>query len=518
MSAAVLPAEAQLPALERLILTIAPGWAAGRASARAAIARSSALELLAQSAVRGYEAGAYSRRTQGWLPTTGSGSADTATYHSRLVARARDLAHNNPWMAKALAVVEDDVVGTGFAVTFHHKDAGLAEEAAARWAAWADSLEIDPEGLHDFSSLLGLSVRGMAECGDMFFRRRWRRAEDGLSVPMQVQLLEGEHLDSTKDQTGGPNTNEIVQGVEFDALGRRVAYWLYRQHPGDLHATSRESVRVAASEVIHLFRVERRGAVRGIPWGVAALMRLRDLHEYEDAALLHAKLSNMVVGTVKSDAQIKDFAPLNSAGKPVEPIEDMKPGMLQYLNPGEELTFTEPPRPNPNHGDYLRVGLLGVAAAFGMPYEAMTGDLRNTSFSSGRLGWLQWNRRVEATRWKIVVPRVCQPIVRWFLQALAVEDERFLQVTATWDPPHREMIDPTQEVASFEKAVRAGFMSRSEVLRSLGRNPDHVLEEIAAEQIAADNASVLFTTDPKNDLGRKPAGEPGRKPGEASNS
>jgi capsid protein len=63
-------------------------------------------------------------------------------------------------------------------------------------------------------------------------RLRECRVQDGLPVPPQLQGLEADHLDSTRTEElkdGG----FILQGVEFDALGRRRAYWLYPTHPGD---------------------------------------------------------------------------------------------------------------------------------------------------------------------------------------------------------------------------------------------------------------------------------------------
>lgn len=501
------------PLVERALAVVSPSWAAARGEARLRAARAWHTE----QQLRNYDGAAISRRTQGWVSPTGSGSAMVSTALDRLRARSRELARNNEWMSKGLAVIEDDVVGTGFAVKFTHKDQAVADRAAAKWAEWADTLQIDADGLADFSGLLSLAVRGMAEGGDVVLRRRWRKADDGLAVPLQIQLLEGDHIDAQRDgiDTGG---NRTVQGVAHNLLGQRSGYWLFREHPGDNWRATSESVLVPAAEVLHLFREDRKGQVRGVPWGAPCLLRLRDLAEWEDATLLHAKLANMYVGVVRMPNQVAPFNALGDDGKPMEQVEEWKPGQVQYLNPGEELTFTEPPPPAATHSDYLRVGLLAVAAGLQIPYEALTGDLRNTSFSSGRLGWLQWQRRIEAYRWRILVPRVCQPIARWFLEALAVTDPRFREVVTEWNPPHREMIDPTQEVAAFERAIRAGLTTRREVVRSLGRDPAEVLRETAADNQAAREAGVMWSTDPGNDLGRKPAGEPGRKPGQAANN
>lgn len=497
-------------AVDHWLAVLAPAWAANRSENRLRAIRA---EMLA----RHYDAAAFSRRTKDWRASNASGSAVIGAELDILRNRAREMARNNEWMAKGLAVIEDDVVGSGFLVTFDHaKDKGVAKAAQDAWAAWADTTQCDPEGLQDFSGLLGQAVRGMAEGGDMLIRRRWRLPEDGLEVPLQLQLLEGDHLDTLREailSTGA----RIVQGVEHDLIGRRVAYWILREHPGDNLATTRESARVPASEVLHLFRVERKGAVRGIPWAAPCLWRLRQLKSMEDAKLEHQRMANMVVHVVTMPEGVKEFAPIED-DEIQQPIETIGPGTTQYLRPGELFHQTTPPPPGDDHGDYVRVGLLAVAAALGIPYEALTGDLRNTSFSSGRLGWLQWQRRIDAYRWRLVVPRVCDPAARWFLEALSIKDKRFLGCTASWDPPHREMIDPSTEVSAFEKAVRAGFKTRAEIVRGLGGNPDKVLAAAIADRKAQQAGDVGFTTDPKNDVGQQdPTAGPGRKPGEAAN-
>jgi lambda family phage portal protein len=497
--------------IDRLVELVSPAWAAARSENRVRSIRASIL-------ARHYDAAAISRRTKDWRASNASGSAVIGSDLDILRNRAREMARNNEWMAKGLAVIEDDVVGTGFTTTFEHKDQGVAKAAGEAWASWADTTQVDPEGLLDFWGLLAQAVRGMAEGGDMLVRRRWRRPEDGLTVPLQLQLLEGEHLDSLRDvvQSDG---SRIVQGVEHDLLGRRVAYWLLRDHPGDYQVTLRESSRVPATEVLHLFRVERKGAVRGIPWGAPCLWRLRALKSYEDAKLEHQRMSNMVVHVITVPEGVKEFAQLDEEGDIDLPVDTIGPGTTQYLRPGEVFTQTTPPPPGDDHGDYMRVGLLAVSAALGVPYEALTGDLRNTTFSSGRMGWLQWQRRIEAYRWRLIVPRICDPAARWFLEALALKDARFLDCRPKWDPPHREMIDPSAEVAAFEKSVRAGFRSRNEIVRSLGGNPDQVLAEAIADRKAQQAGDVGFTTDPKNDVGQQdPTQGPGRKPGEAANT
>ena len=77
-------------------------------------------------------------------------------------------------------------------------------------------------------------------------------AEDGLMVPLQLQLLQSEMLPFEKTERA-PNGNRIRCGIEFDAIGRRVAYHFRRRHPGDStdqRVAVPDTVRVPAEEVL----------------------------------------------------------------------------------------------------------------------------------------------------------------------------------------------------------------------------------------------------------------------------
>jgi flagellar biosynthesis/type III secretory pathway ATPase len=50
-------------------------------------------------------------------------------------------------------------------------------------------------------------------------------------VPLQLQVLEADFLDATK--SGALSDGRLVQGIEFDPVGKRRAYWLHGAHPGD---------------------------------------------------------------------------------------------------------------------------------------------------------------------------------------------------------------------------------------------------------------------------------------------
>ena len=167
---------------------------------------------------------------KGWIAAGTGANAEIAPALARLRDRSRDLVRNNPYAAKAVGALVSNMVGTGLLPRARAGDAEVATLADRLWSEF--SATADADGLTDFAGLQALIVRSLVESGEVLVRLRERRVEDGLPVPLQLQVLEADHLDSLKTEElrdGG----FVLQGIEFDRLGRRRAYWLYPTHPGD---------------------------------------------------------------------------------------------------------------------------------------------------------------------------------------------------------------------------------------------------------------------------------------------
>ncbi len=66
-------------------------------------------------------------------------------------------------------------------------------------------------------------------------------------------MLPSEMLPLSRNEVT-PGGNVIRQGIEFDRIGRRVAYHLLRRHPGDVTdpGLAGEVMRIPASEIVHV--------------------------------------------------------------------------------------------------------------------------------------------------------------------------------------------------------------------------------------------------------------------------
>jgi lambda family phage portal protein len=172
-----------------------------------------------------HEVAGMGRRALAWQPgNPGAVAALFASGHD-LRVKSRDLVRRNAWAGNAVDAFVTNCVGTGIKPQSTATDDGFREAVHALWWDWCD--EADAAGITDFYGLQTLACRAMMEGGECFVRLRPRRPEDGLSVPLQLQILEAEHVPLTLNTTL-PSGNVIRAGIEFDRLGRRVAYHVTR--------------------------------------------------------------------------------------------------------------------------------------------------------------------------------------------------------------------------------------------------------------------------------------------------
>lgn len=261
----------------------AVGWMSPAAGLRRARARA-ALDVM-----RGYEAARVTRRTEGWTAASSSANAEIGSSLSYLRNRSRQLIRDNPYASRAAAGFVSKAVGTGITA---RPSAG----AAAAWKEWTKARNCDFEEHFNYAGLQLLSAQAEFESGEVLIRRI--RTRTGM-VPLKLQVLEPDYIDGTKFGRL-ENGNYAIAGVEIDRLGRRQAYWLYDQHPGEslLLPRSLQSKRVEASEIIHFYQKRRPGQLRGVPRFAASLMALRDLGDYQEALLVKKKIEACFVAFV----------------------------------------------------------------------------------------------------------------------------------------------------------------------------------------------------------------------------
>ncbi len=440
---------------------------------------------------QGWDAAGSGRRASGWVTAGENINALVMQGGELLRQRARDMIRKSPWASSAVRGLVADLVGTGIALRSRSKSKTVKEAIELAWTDWTEVC--DAAGLLDFALLQMLVCRTVIESGEALVRFRPRRARDGLDVPLQLEVLEPDHL-PLHDIRDLPNGNIVRHGIEFNAIGRRVAYHLLRHHPGDVHGRrSTQTTRVLADQVLHVFRVDRPGQVRGVPWSAPVLAKIYELDLYDDAELVRKKVAALFAGFIKKT----DLDEPTGTEDPDEVEDDgsvasdMEPGTLQVLGPGEEVQFSDPVDVGGSYGDFMGVQLHAVSAGFGTTYERMTGDLKGVTFSSirgGELPFRRWAMQMQA----LLAHQLCRPgFRRWFQVALLSEVLQIGQLTSEvlrdarrvhWAAPGWPWVDPLKDAKAAGQSLADGTTSRSRVIEETGRDPVQVDEERAEDR------------------------------------
>jgi len=474
--------------LDRIISAVAPEAAYRRLQYR------KALEVFN---TRRYDAASGGRRTSQWIAQSTSANSEIQNALSFLRNRSRDLVRNNGYAKKAVNEIANNIVGTGIIPTPLIESAPQLKKIKAAWNTWADSTQCDYDGHLNYYGLQHLAALCLAESGEVLIRRHINTAKDAI-FPLQLQLLEPDFIDTTKYADRLADGGYIYYGVEFNANNQIVAYWLWPNHPGDQLHFNLVSARVPSNELIHLFKKERPGQFRGIPFGHAAMLRLKDLDEFEDTQLIRQKIAACFTLFRRKP----NVLPLGGADDSTNPdrLEKVEPGIIEDLAPGEEITFAVPPDAGQNYDPYTKSVLRSISCAYGIDYVTLTGDLTAVNFSSGRMGWLQFHRNITVWQWNTFIPMMCNKTWLWFMQLAVVNGISKTQlVPVRWTTPRREMIDPSKEIEAQKTAVRAGFASWQETVRENGYNPEDVLDQLKKDKEAFDAAGLEPECDQRYD-------------------
>lgn len=444
----------------------------------------------------------------GWRPKRGGASANTdhRADAATLRTRARSLVQNVPYVARAIESLVANTVGTGITPR------SLSKNAAAIDALWEEWVKVaDADGHSNLYGLQALAYRAMEQDGEVLVRLRARRPEDGLPVPLQVQVLEIDWLDSAR--IGANGANSIVNGIEYDPLGRITAYWLWDRHPGELIAGQQykaTSYPVPAANVIHLYAAQRPGQGRGFTRLAPVIARVRDVQLYEDAELqrknLETRLSVLASGDVSNISLTESEA--QSTVRSTGELGTLASGGITQVPTGVNLTVVEPKAAG-GYVDYVKHQLHLIAAGMGVTYEMMTGDVREVNFSSARVSMLEFRRNAEQMQWLTLVPRLCQPLWDAFCAAAILAGKmRAGDTRVDWATPKWEYVNPEQDVKSELAEVSGGFCSVSEILRRRGYKPELVFAEVKRDfdRLRADGTlEIMLQLQTKNAPPKDPA-------------
>jgi lambda family phage portal protein len=470
---------------------------------------------VARTSVRMYAGARQSRLTHGWGTTSTSADSELASSLTPLRQRSRELVRDAAYAKRAKVVVVNNVIGSGVGMQAKVTTtrAGLNErvnDAIEReYREWSKSDSCHTGGSLHFCDLERMAMGQVFEAGEIFIRKHYR-AFGKSRIPFALEVIEPERIADTVQPSPFLNaTSNVRMGVELDEFYRPVAYFIRKRHPSDFTLAAGPAVdmveRVPADQIFHLRIIDRWPQTRGEPWMHSAMRRLNDMNGYSEAEIVAARGAANYMAVIETPETVSALMPDTGDGPEIV----LEPGIVDKLAPGEKLNFINPGRPNANMDPFMRMMLREVAAGIGVSYESLSRDYSRSNYSSSRLALLEdrdlW--RVFQSWW---IRNFREPLHSEWLQqavlsgsipeigieAFGIDPVKF--GTVRFKPRGWSWVDPTKEVDAFEKAVRNGFTTTTDVIAQTanGRDIEDVLEERKQELDMMKAAGLVFDTDP----------------------
>ena len=487
---------AKMNLLDRAIAVVSPERAVRRVAARTALE-------FANSGYGNYGANLSKKSMRGWMYHGGSPKEDIEDNLNVLRQRSRDAYMGIPTASAALKTMRTNVVAGGLMPSpqidadylrlTNEQAEALQAQILREFALWADTPVCDADRVDNFYKLQQLAFLSYLMNGDAFALLPMKE-QPGQPYSLRVRVIEADRVCSPDSydrlvpcEVKGRRVHSIVQGVETDADGMVIAYWICNQHPLSSlsnQAGALEWTRVEAygssgrPNVLHVMNRERAGQRRGVPVLAPVLEALKQLGRYTEAEITAAVISAMFTVFIQS-ATVQNGKPIGEALPPEQLIDAQDQGTIELgngaivaLNPGETVEFAKPEHPNSGYDAFFNAMVKEIGAALEIPPEVLEKQFTQ-NFSSARGSLNEFWRTCGMQRdW--FSDDFCQPVYEaWLAEAVArgrIKAPGFFGDPAIrkayadckWNGPSRTALNPSQEVEAAIKRVDAGFSTAEE--------------------------------------------------------
>lgn len=419
--------------------------------------------------------------------------------------RCRDLERNNEYARRYIHLLKTNVVG----------ERGVTTQVKARntdgtfdrignvqiereWAAWGKNGNCTVDGKMSWSDAQKFFIQSLVRDGEVLIRKVNYPNKWGFAI----EFLEPDLLDEKKNEVLS-NGNQIRMGVEIDKFYKPVAYHILTQHPGDYQFSpiARQTVRVPADKMIHVYIAERAQQTRGVPMMATAIASLKMLHGYREAELVAARVGASKMGFFVSPTG-NDF-PADDTEDTFTPIMQADPGTFHQLPTGMDFKSFDPTHPTTAFADFEKAILRGIASGLGVSYTSLANDLEGVSYSSIRQGELE-NRDFYKMLQGFMIQHFVEPIYREWLAmamtttALSLPITKFDKFADATEFRARGFawVDPQKEINAAVTAINNGIMSMQDVANQYGRDVEETFEQVAMEAALAKEYGVNLAFQP----------------------
>ena len=482
--------------LDGWIFNLFPKWGTNRLASRKKLDLIDYAAKMTKERLNSWEAADNDRfRGHKWLVSRLSPNDAIEDDWENLVYRSEDLYKNDAFAASAINGRVKNVIGCGInyqsrimpleTIDENGREVVVVDDKRARelnkqlemkYRIWAKK--------DRFVQKQKLFERSKGIYGEAFAIKSSNPLQD--TIPLTIQIISPLRVSTPPNKEGDP---DIRLGIEFDPkTNDPVAYFVQTSHPDDSKDSEFDWERILAERMIHSFTPLFPGQIRGVPWLAPAMTDLKDLKDFKEAHILSEQVAACFSAFVEStgnpfDDAVNNTTETTSDGKR---LEDLEPGIVQYLKPGQTVKFSDPNRPGGTLEPFMDWHLRAVSAAIDFPFELLVKKYEN-SYSGGRLAVI--DGRISFQCWQDeVIHDLCDSVGRQLiLECVAVGEvdidaDEFLQHREhfskhAWVAPGWPWVDPVKEVRADTEAIHEGLGTRQDSLNTRGKDLEETDEQ-----------------------------------------
>jgi capsid protein len=422
-------------------------------------------------------------------------AANSAGVRRTLRNRSRYEGDNNGYCGGIYRTLADDLSGTGPTLQILTEDDGLSDQVEMAWKGWCKAVGLGEK--------LWTMAQAKARDGEAFavlFNN------PGHGDPVQLDLRPVE-----ADQVADPYGMEFPRsssndGVDYDAYGNPVRYRVLREHPGDLlRAYPIEYDTLPAASVIHWFRKDRPGQLRGVPELMASLPLFAQQRRWTLATLTAAEVAASFAATLETemppDGETDDPTPFETL--------EIERGMMTTLPAGSRMHQFAATQPTTTYPDFKREVIAEAGRPVMMPVNVVAGDSSRHNFSSAKLDHFNYRGSLKVAR-AFAAQSVLEPLFRaWFAEARLVpgllpEGLSLASLPRAWHWPGWPSMDKDEATNDTERLAN-NTATLAELLAEWGLDWRQVLQQRGREVALAKKLGLVPEPPaPAPDLGKPP--------------
>lgn len=420
-------------------------------------------------------------------------AANSSGVRQILRNRARYEVANNSYARGIVLTLANDSIGTCPRLQLQTANATANRAIELEFSRWARAVD------------LGGKLRTM----------RMAKATDGESfailttnpmLPSQVQLdlrlIEAEQVTADAIMANADNAD----GIRFDDFGNPISYTVW-PHPGDNSAAviSNRKREYNATDVIHLFRADRPGQLRGIPEIMPALPLFAQLRRFTLATIAAAETAAEFAGVMYTDSAAIE------APEDVEAMDAIELEMRSMLTlpAGWKMGQMQAEHPATTYEMFKHEIINEIARCLNMPFNIAAGNSAGYNYASGRLDHQTYFKSIrvdQSQTERIVLDRI---LFAWLDEAslaglIPANLGPFISWDYQWFWDGTEHVDPAKEANAQATRLTNHTTTLAHEYARQGRDWEESLRQRAREMelmrelgLPVDDAASGVAEDPE---------------------